>query len=45
VKEAQEYYSSALTRFQQAAQTNPQMPEAWNYVGYTTATWETTTLR
>ncbi|HWM69640.1 MAG TPA: tetratricopeptide repeat protein [Steroidobacteraceae bacterium] len=35
VKEAQEYYSSALTRFQQAAQTNPQMPEAWNYVGYT----------
>ncbi|MEA3182211.1 MAG: hypothetical protein QOI59_5734 [Gammaproteobacteria bacterium] len=35
VKEAQEYYSSALARFQQAAQTNPQMPEAWNYVGYT----------
>jgi len=35
VREAQEYYTSALKRFQQAAQTNPQMPEAWNYVGYT----------
>jgi tetratricopeptide (TPR) repeat protein len=34
-REAQEYYASALKRFQQAAQTNPQMPEAWNYVGYT----------
>ena len=34
-REAQEYYSSALKRFQQAAQTDPQMPEAWNYVGYT----------
>jgi len=34
-REAQEYYTSALKRFQQAAQTNPQMPEAWNYVGYT----------
>jgi tetratricopeptide (TPR) repeat protein len=34
-REAQEYYSSALKRFQQAAQANPQMPEAWNYVGYT----------
>jgi tetratricopeptide (TPR) repeat protein len=33
--EAQEYYASALKRFQQAAQANPQMPEAWNYVGYT----------
>ena len=34
-KEAQEYYASALTRFQQAAQNDPTMPEAWNYVGYT----------
>ena len=34
-REAQEYYTSALKRFQQAAQTNPEMPEAWNYVGYT----------
>ena len=34
-REAQEYYASALKRFQQAAQTNPEMPEAWNYVGYT----------
>jgi tetratricopeptide (TPR) repeat protein len=33
--EAQEYYSSALSRFQQAAQSDPSMPEAWNYVGYT----------
>ena len=35
IREAQEYYASALKRFQQAAETNPQMPEAWNYVGYT----------
>lgn len=35
VHEAQEYYSSALSKFQQAAQTDPSMPEAWNYVGYT----------
>jgi tetratricopeptide (TPR) repeat protein len=33
--EAEEYYSSALNKFQQAAQNNPGMPEAWNYVGYT----------
>jgi tetratricopeptide (TPR) repeat protein len=33
--EAQEFYSSALGKFQQATQTYPQMPEAWNYVGYT----------
>jgi tetratricopeptide (TPR) repeat protein len=33
--EAQEYYSSALAKFQQAAQNDPRMPEAWNYVGYT----------
>jgi len=34
-REAQEYYASALKRFQQAAEANPQLPEAWNYVGYT----------
>jgi tetratricopeptide (TPR) repeat protein len=33
--EAQEYYSSALSRFQQATQNDPHMHEAWNYVGYT----------
>ena len=33
--EAKEYYSSALTKFKQAAQNDPRMPEAWNYVGYT----------
>jgi tetratricopeptide (TPR) repeat protein len=33
--EAQEYYASALSSFQQAAQSDPRMPEAWNYVGYT----------
>ena len=33
--EAQEYYTSALASFQQAAQSDPRMPEAWNYVGYT----------
>jgi tetratricopeptide (TPR) repeat protein len=32
--EAQEYYTSALAKFQQAAQNDPRMPEAWNYVGY-----------
>ena len=34
-REAQEYYTSALDKFKQAAQTDPSMPEAWNYVGYT----------
>jgi tetratricopeptide (TPR) repeat protein len=33
--EAQEYYGSALSKFQLAAQNDPSMPEAWNYVGYT----------
>jgi tetratricopeptide (TPR) repeat protein len=33
--EAQEYYSSALSKFQQATQFDPQLAEAWNYVGYT----------
>ncbi|MBS0416340.1 MAG: tetratricopeptide repeat protein [Proteobacteria bacterium] len=35
VHEAQEYYEGALKRFEKAAELNPQMPEAWNYVGYT----------
>jgi tetratricopeptide (TPR) repeat protein len=34
-KEAREYYSSALGKFQQATRNDPQMHEAWNYVGYT----------
>ena len=33
--EAQEYYSSALAKFQQAVQSDPRSHEAWNYVGYT----------
>ena len=35
VHQAQELYASALAKFQQAAQSDPGMPEAWNYVGYT----------
>jgi tetratricopeptide (TPR) repeat protein len=35
VSEAQEYYSSALVKFQEAVQDDPRMHEAWNYVGYT----------
>jgi tetratricopeptide (TPR) repeat protein len=35
VREAQQYYSSALSKFQQATQNDPEMYEAWNYVGYT----------
>lgn len=35
VHEAQEYYSSALAKFQEAVQDDPRMHEAWNYVGYT----------
>jgi tetratricopeptide (TPR) repeat protein len=35
VREAQEYYSSALVKFQEAVQDDPAMHEAWNYVGYT----------
>ena len=34
-EEAEEYYRSALTKFQQASQVYPQLAEAWNYVGYT----------
>ena len=33
--EAQEYYSSALAKFQEAVQDDARMHEAWNYVGYT----------
>lgn len=33
--EAEEYYSSALTSFMQAVRLDPNMHEAWNYVGYT----------
>jgi tetratricopeptide (TPR) repeat protein len=33
--DAQEYYGSALAKFQQATQSDPRLPEAWNYVGYT----------
>src|SRR5580698_4305981 len=32
---AQKEYAEALASFQQAVQYNPQMHEAWNYVGYT----------
>jgi tetratricopeptide (TPR) repeat protein len=35
LKEAQEYYTSALSKFQQAVKTDPRNHEAWNYVGYT----------
>jgi tetratricopeptide (TPR) repeat protein len=35
VHEAQEYYSSALVKFQEAVQDDARMHEAWNYVGYT----------
>jgi tetratricopeptide (TPR) repeat protein len=35
IHEAQEYYTSALAKFQQATQSDPTMHEAWNYVGYT----------
>jgi len=33
--EAQECYSSARVSFQAAVQSDPRMPEGWNYVGYT----------
>lgn len=35
LREAKEYYASALSRFQQATQIDARMHEAWNYVGYT----------
>jgi tetratricopeptide (TPR) repeat protein len=34
LRDARESYSHALEKFQQAAQNDPQMHEAWNYVGY-----------
>ncbi|MGP8034313.1 MAG: tetratricopeptide repeat protein [Steroidobacteraceae bacterium] len=34
-RDAHDRYATALGKFQQAVQLNPQMPEAWNYVGYT----------
>jgi tetratricopeptide (TPR) repeat protein len=33
--EAQEHYASSQTKFLQAVKLDPQMYEAWNYVGYT----------
>ena len=33
--EARERYAQALAKFQQASGLDPQLPEAWNYVGYT----------
>jgi tetratricopeptide (TPR) repeat protein len=35
LREARDYYSSALPKFVQAARFDPDMHEAWNYVGYT----------
>ena len=35
-QEARERYTQALAKFQQATGLDPQLPEAWNYVGYTT---------
>jgi tetratricopeptide (TPR) repeat protein len=35
LREAQEHYTSALTKFNQAVKLDPNMHEAWNYVGYT----------
>ncbi len=34
-QEARERYAQALAKFQQATGLDPQLPEAWNYVGYT----------
>jgi len=34
-QEARERYTQALAKFQQATGLDPQLPEAWNYVGYT----------
>src|SRR6202007_435707 len=33
--EAQEHYAAAMTKFMQAAKLDPNMHEAWNYIGYT----------
>jgi tetratricopeptide (TPR) repeat protein len=33
--EAHDHYAASLTKFMQAAKLDPDMHEAWNYVGYT----------
>ena len=33
-REAQDRYAQALAKFQEAIRLDPQLPEAWNYVGY-----------
>jgi tetratricopeptide (TPR) repeat protein len=35
LREAHDHYASSLTKFMQAAKLDPNMHEAWNYVGYT----------
>jgi tetratricopeptide (TPR) repeat protein len=35
LREAHDLYASSLTKFMEAANLDPQMHEAWNYVGYT----------
>jgi tetratricopeptide (TPR) repeat protein len=35
LREAHDHYASSLTKFTQAASLDPNMHEAWNYVGYT----------
>jgi tetratricopeptide (TPR) repeat protein len=33
-KEAREHYGAALAKFQEATRLDPTLPEAWNYLGY-----------
>jgi tetratricopeptide (TPR) repeat protein len=35
LREAHDHYASSLTKFMQAAKLDPNMHEAWTYVGYT----------
>jgi tetratricopeptide (TPR) repeat protein len=35
LRKAHDHYASSLTKFEQAAKLDPNMHEAWNYVGYT----------
>ena len=35
LKDSQSEYTSALGKFAQVVKINPRLPEAWNYVGYT----------
>jgi tetratricopeptide (TPR) repeat protein len=35
LREAHDHYAASLTKFMRAAQLDPNMHEAWNYVGYT----------